>query len=92
LYQEDLPKAIVNPTRVRKFACSTGQLAEIDKLDAKIIAQFVQAVRPEVCPLRTAQQEHLDALVARRRQVVDTITAEKNRFSTTHPALRERLE
>jgi transposase len=92
LYQEDLPIAIVNPTRVRKFAHSTGQLAKTDKLDAKIIAQFAQAVRPKVRPLRTAQQEHLDALVTRRRQIVDTITAEKNRLSTTHPALRKRLK
>ena len=92
LYEEYLPIAIVNPTRVRKFAHSTGQLAKTDKLDAKIIAQFAQAVRPKVRPLRTAQQEHLDALVTRRRQIVDTITAEKNRLSTTHPALRERLK
>lgn len=92
LCKENMPVAIANPTRVRQFARSTGQLAKTDKLDAKIIAQYAQAVKPEVRPLRTAQQEHLDALVTRRRQIVDTITAEKNRLSTTHPALRERLK
>lgn len=91
LSQENLPVAVVNPTRVRNFARSTGQFAKTDKLDAKIIAQFAQAVRPKVRPLRTSEQEHLDALVTRRRQIVNTITAEKNRRSTTHPKLQERL-
>lgn len=92
LNQENLPIAVVNPTRIRNFARSTGQLAKTDKLDAKIIAQFAQAVRPKVRPLRTTQQEHLDALVTRRRQVVDTITAEKNRKGTAHPALQEQIQ
>lgn len=92
LNQENLPIAVVNPTRIRNFARSTGQLAKTDKLDAKIIAQFAQAVRPKIRPLRTRQQEHLDALVTRRRQVVDTITAEKNRKGTAHPALQEQIQ
>lgn len=92
LDRENLPVAVVNPTRVRNFARSTGQLAKTDKLDAKIIAQFAQAVRPKVRPLRTMQQEHLDALVTRRKQIVDTITAEKNRKATAHPALREQIQ
>lgn len=92
LDQENLPVAVVNPTRVRNFARSTGQLAKTDRLDAKIIAQFAQAVRPKVRPMRTMQQEHLDALVTRRKQIVDTITAEKNRKSTAHPALQEQIQ
>ena len=73
LSKKNLPVAMVNPTRVRCFARSTGQLAKTDKLDAKIIAQFAQAVKPKVKPLRTLQQEHLDALVTRRRQIIDTM-------------------
>ena len=92
LYLEELPIAIVNPTRVRNFARSTGQLAKTDKLDARLIAHFAQAVRPKVRPLRTAEQEHLNALVTRRRQVVQILTAEKNRRSTTHSTLRKRLQ
>lgn len=92
LYLEKLPVAIVNPTRVRNFARSTGQLAKTDKLDARLIAHFAQAVRPKVRPLRTAEQEHLNALVTRRRQVVQILTAEKNRRSTTHSTLRKRLQ
>jgi transposase len=92
LYLEKLPIAIVNPTRVRNFARSTGQLAKTDKLDARLIAHFAQAVRPKVRPLRTAEQEHLNALVTRRRQVVQILTAEKNRRSTSHSTLRKRLQ
>jgi transposase len=92
LYLERLPIAIVNPTRVRNFARSTGQLAKTDKLDARLIAQFGQAVRPQVRPLRTAEQEHLNALVTRRRQVVQILTAEKNRRSTTYSTLSKRLQ
>lgn len=92
LYLEKLPVAIVNPTRVRNFARSTGQLAKTDKLDARLIAHFAQAVRPKVRPLRTAEQEHLNALVTRRRQVVQILTAEKNRRSTTHSTLRKSLQ
>lgn len=91
LYLEKMPIAIVNPTRVRNFARSIGQLAKTDKIDARVIAQFAQAVRPQVRPLRTAEEEYLNALVTRRRQVVQMLVSEKNRKSTTHPALQSHL-
>jgi len=92
LYLAKMPIAIVNPTRIRNFARATGQYAKTDQIDARIISQFAKAVRPQVRPLRSAEEEHLDALVTRRRQIVDVITAEKNRRSTTHPAMKSRLE
>lgn len=91
LFTEKLPVAIVNPTRVRNFARSTGQLAKTDKLDARIIAHFAQAVRPQVRSLRTPEEDHLNALVTRRRQVVTMLTSEKNRKVTTHHSLQDRL-
>lgn len=92
LFMEGLPVAIVNPTRVRNFARSTGQLAKTDKLDARIIAHFAQAVRPQVRPLRTMEEERLKALVTRRRQVIQMITAEKNRTTTSHPTTRDLIQ
>ena len=92
LYADGLPVAVVNPTRVRNFARSTGQLAKTDKLDAKVIAQFAQAVRPKVRSLRTADEAHLNALVTRRRQVITMLTAEKNRKTTTHRTLQENVQ
>jgi len=91
LYTEKLPVAIINPTRVRNFARSTGQFAKTDKLDARIIAHFAQAVRPQVRLLRTPEEDHLNALVTRRRQVVTILTSEKNRKATTHHTLQDRV-
>jgi len=87
-----LPVAVVNPTRVRDFARSTGQLAKTDKLDARVLAHFAQAVRPQVRPLRSEEQEYLAALVTRRRQVVQMLTAEKNRKSSARPQIRKRVQ
>jgi transposase len=89
---ENLPVAVVNPTRVRNFARSTGQWAKTDKLDARMIAHFAQAIRPKVRPLRTTEEERLNALVTRRRQVIQILVAEKNRKATTHGSLQERVQ
>lgn len=87
-----LPATVVNPTRVRDFARATGQWAKTDKLDALMLARFAQAIRPEVRPLRNEQEAYLAALVTRRRQVIEILTAEKNRRSTTHGLIGQRLE
>lgn len=87
-----LPVSVVNPKRVRDFARATGQLAKTDKLDAKVLAHFAQAVRPKVRPLRTEEEEHLAALVTRRRQVIEMLVSEKNRRCTMRPHLRERVD
>jgi transposase len=87
-----LPVTVVNPTRVRRFAEGIGQLAKTDKLDAKILAHFAQAVRPEVRPLRTEEGEYLAALVTRRAQIVQMLTSEKNRKSSVRPRLRGRVQ
>lgn len=92
LHYAKLPIVVVNPTRVRRFAEAAGQLAKTDKLDAAMIAWFAQAIRPEVRPLRTEEDAHFAALIARRRQIVDMLTVEKNRRHTTHGPLAERLE
>jgi transposase len=84
--------SVVNPKRTRDFARSVGQLAKTDKIDARILAQFAQAIRPEPRPLRTEEEERLSALISRRRQLIDILTAEKNRLATTHPITRERIQ
>lgn len=88
----ELPVAVVNPTRVRDFAKATGQWAKTDKLDALMLARFAQAIQPEVRPLRDEEQAYLAALITRRRQMVEMVTAEKNRSSSTHGLLSQRLE
>src|SRR5262245_43277793 len=74
-----LPVAVVNPRQIRDFARATGQLAKTDALDARIIALFAEAVRPVARSLPDQQARTLGDLVARRRQLVDMLTAEQNR-------------
>jgi transposase len=84
--------AIVNPRQVRDFARATGRLAKTDRLDAKVLAQFGEAVRPEARPLGGAQAQALDALVTRRRQLAEMRTAEKHRRSRAPKVLHRRID
>lgn len=84
-----VPVAVVNPRQVRDFAKATGTLAKTDRIDAEILARFAQAIRPPVRPLPDAQTQELQALTARRRQLVEMITAETNRLHVSRsPAVR----
>src|SRR5687768_9160803 len=74
-----LPLAVVNPRQIRAFAQALGLKAKTDALDAAAIARFAEAVRPEPRPVADAEAQALGELVARRRQLVETMTAERNR-------------
>ncbi len=88
-----LPVAVVNPRQVRDFARATGRLAKTDALDAEAIAWFAEAVQPEPRPLPDAETERLAGLIARRRQIVEMMTAEKNRrHQVTSPDLKASLD
>lgn len=88
-----MPLAVVNPRQVRDFARATGQLAKTDRIDAAVIAHFADAIRPEPKPIPDDQARLLAELVARRRQLIDMITAENNRLPrTSAPRLRRSIE
>ena len=87
-----LPVAVVNPRQVRDFARSTGTLAKTDRLDAQMLAEFAEAVRPEPRPLPDAQAQELTALLQRRRQLVEMLTAEKNRLPLASRRIRPQLQ
>ena len=74
-----LPLAVVNPRQIRDFARATGRLAKTDALDAAAIAHFAEAVRPDARPVPDAQARALGELLTRRRQIVEMMTAERNR-------------
>lgn len=78
-----LSVAVVNPRQVRDFAKATGQLAKTDAIDAAVLAQFAEVVRPEPRPLPDELTLELQALVTRRRQLIDMRTAETNRLETS---------
>lgn len=80
LAQVGLPIAVVNPRQVRDFAKALGRLAKTDALDAGLLADFAQRVRPEPRPLPDEAAQLLESLLTRRRQIVDMLTAEKNRL------------
>ena len=85
-----LPVVAVNPRQVRDFAKAMGQLAKTDAIDAAVLALFADRIRPQVRPLRDEETQELEALVVRRRQVVDMLTAEKNRLIAAPPSKRVR--
>ncbi len=71
---------VANPRQVRDFARGTGQLAKTDAIDAGILALFAERVRPAPRPLPTDAARALDGLLTRRRQLLEMLTAEKNRM------------
>ncbi len=80
LAQGGLPVAVVNPRQVRDFAKALGHLAKTDALDAALLADFAQRVRPVPRPLPDEAAQRLDSLVTRRGQLVEMLTAETNRL------------
>lgn len=87
-----LPVAVVNPRQVRDFARSTGTLAKTDRLDAQSLAHFAEALRPQPRSLPNGQAQELSALLQRRRQLVDMLTAEKNRLPLAARRIRPQLQ
>ena len=93
-----LPTAVVNPRMARDFARAMGALAKTDALDARMLAAFARVLHqhPErerfVKPLADAQLQQLQALVLRRRQIVQMLTGERQRLRISHAAARPSIE
>jgi transposase len=75
-----LPVVVANPRQVRDFARGTGRLAKTDRLDADILAAFADRVRPAVRALPDVAAQELEALLTRRRQLLEMLGAERNRL------------
>ncbi len=87
-----LPVAVVNPRQARDFAKSIGKLAKTDAIDAEVLAKFGRATRPALRPLTDVATRELDALLTRRHQVIEMITAESNRVRTVSGPVRTSIE
>jgi transposase len=92
LAAQQLPVVVVNARRVRDFARATGHLAKTDRLDAAILSDFGEKLRPELRTWPDESREELKALLVRRRQLVDMITAEKNRQATASKRIRRHIQ
>ena len=86
-----VPTVVVNPRQIRDFARSAGVLAKTDILDARIIAWFAAAMQPAPRPIPEMEAQDLGAIIARRRQVVEMLTAEKNRLGNALKAVKPRI-
>lgn len=82
-----MPVVVLNPAQVRHYAQAIGQRAKTDPIDARLIALFVAAVRPEIRPMADAATKALAALMARRRQIVTMLVTEKARREQAQPGL-----
>jgi transposase len=92
LYAVGLPFALVHPARVRDFARSIGLLAKTDKLDARLLARFGEAIKPPLSRLPGEAEQYLNALMLRRRQLLDILVDEKNHLASTRLSLRSMVE
>lgn len=80
LSDANIPFCIMNPRQMRDFAKSLGRLAKTDQLDAAVLAQYGHAINPPLTQLATEQTRNFQALLARRGQLTQMQTAEKNRL------------
>ena len=81
LAAHSLPVVVVNPRQIRHYAKATGELSKTDRIDARIIALFAERVRPEVRAIPDEEARELDSLIARRRQLLEMLQAERNRLT-----------
>ena len=91
LAEAGLPVVVVNPRRVRSFGEGMGFLAKTDAIDARLLALFGEKARPPLRPILQGTDRLLADLVARRRQLVGMIVAEKNRKETAPAAVQRTI-
>ena len=89
LFAKELPVALLNPRHVRDFARASGRLAKTDAIDAEVLAHFAEVMKPEPRQMADPETRKLRALVTRRRQLVQMVTAELNRRRRSLQVVRE---
>lgn len=92
LQAKRLPAVIVNPRQVRDFAKATGVLAKTDRIDARILALFGLRIKPEIRLLPGPKAREMSNLLARRRQLIEMLTAENNRLLQAERGIRLGIE
>lgn len=88
----DIPLVVANPRQVRDFARATGRLAKTDRIDARVLASFAQQIRPEPRQLSDEASQELHDLLTRRRQLIEMISAERNRLALSRKIVRKSLK
>jgi len=83
-----LPIVVINPRQGRDFAKAIGRRAKTDDIDAKVLALFAEAVKPEIRPLKDEHTLELGALLERRRQILQMLVAERQRLNIATGPIR----
>ena len=91
LATKDLAVAVINPRQARDFAKAIGVLAKTDQVDAFMLARFAQAIKPPVRTLKPEETQALNAVLTRRRQLVEMVTAESNRQSSANAKVAKQI-
>lgn len=86
LQAADIPVSVVNPRQIRDFARAQGRLAKTDSLDAKVMADYGVAMKPKTTPVRSRSHREIEALLDRRRQLVDMLQMERCRLRQANQA------
>lgn len=92
LWAAELPVVAINPRQIRDFARALGLLAKTDRIDAMVLAQYAEMVKPAVRPLSDAATKELKALLVRRRQLQEMLVAENNRLQSAGNRLRPQIK
>lgn len=92
LSSKDIPCVLLNPRQARNFANAIGRLAKSDTIDADVLAYFGEAIKPQPRPMKDEQLRNLEALTTRRHQLVQMLTAEKNRLNSSPPRVRQNVK
>jgi transposase len=92
LVSAEVPVAMVNPRQVRDYARARGILAKTDALDARVLAEFGSRMEPAPQPALEEGTADLRAFVARRRQLVEMLSAERHRLGQSRPAVRPSVQ
>jgi transposase len=87
-----LPVVVINARQIRQFAQAAGRLAKTDRIDADVLAHFAEAMKPDIRPLKDAELRELEALVSRRRQLVDMRSGEQKRKQTAPAVVHSSID
>jgi transposase len=93
LAKHELPVVVANPRQVRDFAKAVGRLAKTDRLDAQVIANYAEKIKPELRPLLTEEERHLRQLITRRENLVQMKVNDEKRLDTiTCDSVRDNIK
>ena len=92
LQEQGFAISIINPRQARDFAKASGKLAKTDRIDAAVLAHFGEAMQPAITVLASVNEQALQEAVTRRRQLVEMLTAEKNRQGSLRGKMRQNVD